>query len=63
MKLYLAEIENDPYEPLRTIGIYSTKEKAHEAIQRTVAEDGWREQMYGYEERISEWELDKVYGQ
>lgn len=56
--LYLAEIENDPYEPLRTVGIYSTEEKAREAIRHTVR----REQMYRYEERITEWELDKVYG-
>lgn len=52
MKVYLAEVTY-PYEVGYTVGVYSTREKAHEAILR---DNG----HYG-DTLITEWELDKVY--
>lgn len=54
MKVYLAELYWD-YEGETTIGIYSTQEKAREAIEeyrtKERVNDGW--------DRISEWTVDE----
>lgn len=54
--VWLAQIDIDPYEPLTTIGVYSTEDRAAQAIINHVTNTP---QYYVWRAVITEWELDK----
>lgn len=59
MKVWLAELQFADYEPLVTIGVFSTEDKAKDAVYVVTHRPSYNPG----EGVISEWDVDEIEGQ